>query len=180
MVIDQNGNHTITNCKDGKHTTKSDHATMWLKVGIKIAPQKPDKVEILNFKDTKAQQKFQEATSNTTSFTDCLKSKFSSREKIMNWKHTLEKHCTSAFPKIRIRKKTLKPSPADKFIDARNKLIKMGNRDNVQKISDLNVIIADIIAKEQRLNCHMMKQFCDQSGSTNQTKMWKLKKEALA
>ena len=43
--------------------------------------------------------------------------------------------------------------------------------------SVLNVIIAAIIAKEQRLKCNMMKQFFDQSGSTNQTEMWKLKKK---
>ena len=40
------------------------------------------------------------------------------------------------------------------------------------------MIIADIIAKEERLKCHMMKQFCDQSGSTNLTEMWKKKKMA--
>ena len=177
MVIDQEGKHTLTNFKDGNRTTKADHATMWLKVNLKITPETPEKIEILNFRDKKAQKKFREATTNTTEFSDCFKSNLSSKDKMKIWKHTLEKHCNISFRKIRIRKKTLKPSEADKFINTRNTLLKMTHEDNTQKINDLNVIIADIIAKEEKLKCHRMKKFCDQSGSTNLTEMWKLKKK---
>ena len=34
-----------------------------------------------------------------------------------------------------------------------------------------------MIATEQRLKCHKFKKFCDQSGSTNMSEMWKIKKK---
>ena len=177
MIIDIDGKHTITNFKNGKRTSKSDHTTTWMKVNLKITPEKTEKVEILNFKDEKAQVRFKEATTNTSEFLDCFTSNLSSKDKMINWKHTLEKHCKASFPTIRIRKKTLKPSQADHFINERNKLLKIPNEDNILKINNLNVIIADTIAKEQRTKCHMMKKFCNQNGSTNLTEMWKLKKK---
>ena len=177
MVIDQDGKHTITNFKYGKRTSKSDHTTMWMKVNLKITQEKTEKVEILNFKDEKAQVRFKEVTTNTSEFSDCFKSNLSSKDKMINWKHILEKHCKASFPTIRIRKKTLKPSQADQLINERNKLLKIPNEDNIVKINNLSVIIADTIAKEERAKCHMMKKFCNQNGSANLTEMWKLKKK---
>ena len=37
--------------------------------------------------------------------------------------------------------------------------------------------IANTIASEERLKCHIMKQFCGQNGSINVSEMWKVKKK---
>ena len=44
------------------------------------------------------------------------------------------------------------------------------------EMKHLNVKIADMISHEQRMKCHKMKKFCDQSGSKNIAEMWNLKK----
>ena len=42
---------------------------------------------------------------------------------------------------------------------------------------DLNVKIANTIASEERLKCHIMRQFCGENGSINMSEMWKVKKK---
>ena len=97
---------------------------MLIKVNLKVAPERPEVIELLNFKDQKAQQRFKENTSKTTEFSDCKKRKLTFNKKIDKWKHILEKHCTQAFPVIRIRHKNLKCSPVHKLIDKIYTLIK--------------------------------------------------------
>ena len=122
MKIDHEGKHKITNFKAGKNITESDHIPMWMKVNIKVIPEKHEKIEIFNFKDEAAQQKFKINTSSTTKFSDCFNSKLPLEKQIDQWKHTLEKHCKTAFPIIRIRKKSLNSSPIHKLIDKRTTL----------------------------------------------------------
>ena len=88
----------------------------------------------------------------------------------------LDKHCRISFPVIRIRKKFLKPSPADKLIDKRNLLLRKNPDMILEEVKELNVKIASIIALEQRMKCHKIKKFSDQSGSKNMAEMWKIKK----
>ena len=139
MTIDNEGNHKITNYKDGNNPTESDHTPMWIKVNLKVGPERPEVIEVLNFKDEKAQHRFKENTSNTTEFSDCLKSKDKFNEKIDKWKHILEKHCKQAFPVMRIRKKNLKSSPVDKLIDRRNTLNNQSIDKNSEELEHLNV-----------------------------------------
>ena len=54
MTIDNEGNHKITNFKNGENTTESDHSPMWIKVNLKVAPEKPEVIEVVNFKDEMA------------------------------------------------------------------------------------------------------------------------------
>ena len=54
MTIDNEGNHKITNFKNGENTTESDHSPVWIKVNLKVAPKKPEVIEVLNFKDEMA------------------------------------------------------------------------------------------------------------------------------
>ena len=48
---------------------------------------------------------------------------------------------------------------------------------NHDVLEDLNVKIANTIAVEERLKCHVMKKFCTQNGSINVSEMWKVKKK---
>ena len=90
----------------------------------------------------------------------------------------LDKHCRTAFPTIRIRKNKLRKSQSDVLIDKRNALLKGNVTDLIsEEINNLNVRIANIISDEERLKCHVLKNFWDQSGSVNMSEMWKLKKK---
>ena len=48
MVIDNDKNHTITNFRNTKKPTDSDHSPMWLKLNLKICPEKNENVVLLN------------------------------------------------------------------------------------------------------------------------------------
>ena len=50
MMIDSD-DRTIINFRKGKTTIKADHAPMWLKLNLKILPEKPEKVVVLNYKN---------------------------------------------------------------------------------------------------------------------------------
>ena len=93
MVMNNDSRHKITNFKNTKKPTESDHATMWLKLSLKISPLKTENTIILNFQDIVGQQKFKENTSNTTEFTDCLIGNETFHKQMDNWKHLLENHC---------------------------------------------------------------------------------------
>ena len=56
MMIDSD-DHTITNFRKGKTTTKADHAPMWLKLNLKILPEKLEQVVVLNYKDKTGQKR---------------------------------------------------------------------------------------------------------------------------
>ena len=132
---------------------------------------------LLNFKDQVGKHKFKENTSNTSEFTECFDSNIPFQNQMKNWKHILDKHCSKAFPKIRIWATSLKPSKADKFINQRSSLLNDRQNCNPDLLNDLNVKIANTIATEERLKCHMMKKFCGQNGSVNVSEMWKMKKK---
>lgn len=58
MIIDNDNNHRITNFNKVKkegHTNQADHTPMWIKIDLKISPDKPEKTEVINFKDKEAQ-----------------------------------------------------------------------------------------------------------------------------
>ena len=149
MKIDNEGKHKITNFKSKRNSTEADHAPMWMKVNLKITPERPSKETILNFRDKTAQLKVKEITSTTKDFSNCFKSNLSLKTQINQWKHVLDKHCRISFPVIRIRKKFLKPSPADKLIDKRNLLLRNNPDIILEEVKELNVKIASIIALEQ-------------------------------
>ena len=48
---------------------------------------------------------------------------------------------------------------------------------NHDVLEDLNVKIANTIALEERLKCHVMKKFCSQNGSLSVSEMLKVKKK---
>ena len=65
----------------------------------------------------------------------------------------------------------MKKSAANNLITKRNKL-----PDHRAEANELDNNIAKILAKEERNKTYLFKQFCDKSGATDVTAMWKLKK----
>ena len=96
-----------------------------------------------------------------------MDSKLPFNTKIDNWSHLIEKHCKAAFQTIRIRTKNLKPEPTDSLINKRNELLKHTIKHDSEEISNINVSIANMIANQERIKCHKLKMFCDQSSSIN-------------
>ena len=180
MIIDNDNDHRITNfnnVKKGGKTTEADHTPMWIEINLKISPEKTEKIELTNFKDPVAQKNFKRMTDETEEFTRCTESEKNITDKIEIWKHLLNDHCKKSFKKMRIRKKKLKPSKADKLINERNKLIKNHKEENSEEIKKLDMEISNTIATEEREKFLQFKQFEDQNGSTNMSEMWKLKKK---
>ena len=131
MVIDEAKKHILTNYNAAKNTGKavdSDHYTLYLDMDLEIAKERPERQEILNFKDKKSQERFKNNTSETNEFTECFNNDKSLSEKIENWRKLLASHCKKAFKKIRIRDKKIKPinKKIASLIDKRNDLIRIG------------------------------------------------------
>ena len=122
MNIDNDNKYRITNFRNRNKITHGDHVPMTMKVSLMVKSEKPEKIEILNYRNKNSQIRFKENTTKTSEFSDCLKSNLSFSKKIQNWKHILEKHCKTAFPIIRIRKKKLQISQSDSLIYKRNVL----------------------------------------------------------
>ena len=153
MVSDNDNNHRIANfnkIKSEGTTTEADHTPMWINIDLKITPNKPEKVEIKNFKEVKAQQDFKASTDQTNDFTNCLRSNKDIDEKAELWKHLLNEHCRKSFKKIRIKKKSLKRSKADKLISEINKMLNTNKDPDSAILKELNQNISDIISVEER------------------------------
>ena len=71
----------------------SDHFPLTMNVKLETAPHKRNKVEILNFKDLNSQIVFKENTSNTKTFSNCLKDVHKLSEGVQKWIETVKSHC---------------------------------------------------------------------------------------
>ena len=83
-------------------------------------PEKPEWIEILDFKNKEGLSKFKINTSEAGCFTKCLLSSENVLQQASQWKAILDKQNKKAFPKIRVRPKKLKVSAADSLMNKRN------------------------------------------------------------
>ena len=132
MVIDETRNYILTNYKAAKVSGKaidSDHFTEYLDLNIEITKERPERMEIFNFKDRNSQEVFKINTSETREFTECFNGEDSLEYKIENWRKILISHCSKAFRKIRIKDKKMKPTSTkiSSLIDERNKMVRNGS-----------------------------------------------------
>ena len=63
----------------------SDHAVQYMDLALKVFLEKPKRVEVLNFKDKKAQTIFKSLTTETTEFSSCFDDDLSFDCQIENW-----------------------------------------------------------------------------------------------
>ena len=126
-------------------------------------------------------EQFKLNTSNTSEFTECFASDSPVVDASSKWLNIFERHRDRAFKKIRLRKRKIKPSDADKLITYRNKLVKQSKRVISVNISDriekINSLISKIISAESRSNAFAFKKFCYQNSAVSVSKMWDLKKK---
>ena len=156
MVIDENKEFVLTNYQNvrhGGHAVDSDHYTQYMDMDLEFESEKPQRVEIYDFKNKEGQKKFKKLTSETDVFSKCFSDGRPLLLQIKEWKYLLEKYCQNSFRKIRIRKKKMKPinKNLSNLIDERNKL--MTNCDDPEtkiKIDQISITIADEEAEENR------------------------------
>ena len=112
MVIDESKKFVLTNYRNVTKTGKAvdtDHFTKYLDLDIKVEPEKPERVEIFNFRDEESKTKFLKSTSETEDFTNCFQTENPLLNQIENWQQVLQMYVSQSFEKIRIRKKNSKP-----------------------------------------------------------------------
>ena len=182
MVIDEEKRYILTNyqnVKRGGEAVDSDHFTQYMDLDLQFESEKPQREEIYNFKEREAQLKFMKLTSETKEFSKCFADETPLLQQVEKWREKLENVCKKSFSKIRIRKKSIKPlkETISKLIDERNKLSK-NEGENVEKISELNHIIADEEAKENReMIMANFKNLSENPENINLQQMWKLCKK---
>ena len=76
---------------------------------IKLISEKPERVEIFNFKDEQSLKNFRKSTRETEEFTECFKDDTPLPLQVERWRTVLNSHCNQSFKKLRIRKKKLEP-----------------------------------------------------------------------
>ena len=181
MVIDDRKSHILTNYKQVRKTGKaidSDHFTEYLDMDLEVIKEKPERLELFNFKNKQSQEKFRILTSETKEFTECFSGKKPLLKKIDSWRKVLKSHCSKAFNKIRIKKNGMKriSNGLSSLIDKRNQLVKDDANEN--EIEETNVSIADTEAAENREKVlKHFQYFSENPESIDMQKMWKSLKE---
>ena len=126
---------------------------------------------------------FKNLTSNTDIYTKCFHNKLPISYQASNWMKLFQSHLNDIFSKIKIRKKQIKPSKADKYITIRNKLNKKGRKGNTnidKKIEKLDLQIANIISVEGRDCAYEFNKYFNKTSTTSLQEIWKLKKKKVA
>ena len=184
MVIDEEKQNILTNYKavrSGGVAVDSDHLTQIMDLDLKYVSEKPQRVEIFNFKEKEAQILFKKLTSETDVFSNCFLNKSPLSLQVKMWRSTLESYCQKSFRKIRIRKKFVKPlkQHISKLIDERNVLTLQPDNPEIQaKIYKLSIEIADEEAKENRDKIMQnFKNISEDPEKVNLQQMWKLSKK---
>ena len=180
MVIDESKKYILTNYHPAKKNGKaidSDHLTQYMDVDLKFSKEKPERREILNFKDVEGQKLFKISSSKTKEFSNCFDTKLPLLEQVENWRKVLKSCCTKSFKKTRIRNKTkiFVDKSIAKLIDRRNNLIQEGSEKDLKEIDKT---IAEIEAKEKRNK--ILKNFQTLSKNPENVslpKVWKLLKK---
>ena len=120
MKIDSDKKYNLTNFKPvskGRKAIDADHVPLILKIDLKISPSKPEKIEILNFKNLDGLKKFLSSTEENDDFSRCFSNGNKDLKQVSQWKQVYEKKCKQSFPKIRIKSKKIQSSNADKLIN---------------------------------------------------------------
>ena len=178
MVIDDKKKYILTNyqaAKVGGKAINSDHFTQFMDLGLEYTTKKPERIELFNFKNKKAQEKFKNLTTNTKDFTQCFDSNEPIEKQFENWMKILKQYCQKSFKKIRFKKKKIKllKGSIRKLIDERHKLIIEGGNENL--ISAIEDEIAEKEAEENRkIVIENFRPLAENPETINIQEMWKL------
>ena len=98
MYVDEEGEYRLTNFhglqRKGK-VTYSDHYIVTLSCNFMTRKNKPERMELFNFKDPNGQQLFRELTTNTNKLTQCFEGDISFEKQSQNWFKCLNSYFTN-------------------------------------------------------------------------------------
>ena len=172
MVIDEDRKYILTNyraAKMGGKAVDSDHNTQFMDVNLEMIVEKPERIEIYNFKDDEGQANFKRLTTGTKEFTNCFNDDLPFEEQIQHWEQLLNSYCRKSFKKIRVRRKNSKPvhKSMKSLISKRNLLAKM-NKTSENELK-LKVISSEIANEEaEEIYNRIVKQFKNLSDDPEQ------------
>ena len=181
MHIDESKQFILTNyasVKYGGRAKDSDHFTQYLDLKLKVKREKPERIEMYDFKDIEGQKKFKRLTSETEQFTNCFNNKESLSQQVEMWRKTLEAHCKKAFRKIRIRKRKVKPlkSKLSILLNLKQQLVK--NKTDSKVKFDIDEMISNEEAEENRAKIvENFRQISEDPERVNLHQMWKKMKK---
>ena len=180
MVIDDKKQHILTNYKganNGGKAIDTDHFTQYMDMDLEFSREKPERREILNFKNSKAQDTFKMLTSETDAFTDCFSGDLPLFQKVENWRIVLNSNCQKAFQKIRIKENGIKPidQKISSLINKRNRLTLMNAP--IDEIEEVSSSIAEMEAAGNREKIlKNFKYYSENPENIQMQKMWKILK----
>ena len=93
IVIDESKKFILTNyqqVRNGGKANDSDHNTQYLDLDIEVENDKPERIEILNYKEKLGQSRFKEITSNTDIFSNCFLNNRPLSSQIEKWESSLK------------------------------------------------------------------------------------------
>ena len=178
MVIDEGKKHVLTNfeqVRKGGEAIDSDHHTQYMDLELEIESEKPERVEIYNFKKEEGQQKFKQLTSETSAFSDCFKTEAPLGDQVENWHIILKSVCSDAFSKIRIKNSNFIPIKKEllNLITERNKLIvQSDNPIRKKKLDEISHKISTMEAEDNRTK--LLGNFKYFSDKEDIPKSWKI------
>ena len=142
MKIDEDGEIALTNLKPAKEGNKakpSDHAVLEIEFNLKFSKEKPERIEVFNFKNKVSQVKFFQQTSNTKCLSNCFKEDGQVNKQTIKWWSKLNSIFHQTFKKIRINaKKNKEETDLDKKMNEwktlkrNNKIEEKDGNENVE------------------------------------------------
>ena len=179
MHIDEDKKEILTNYSQvhkGKRAVDCDHVPLEININLKLLPTKPIRSVKFNFRNELGREKFQELTSLTNDFTDCLESMQPLQLQFEQWEKILMTYCEKSFPKIRVRIRKIRKTAADNIIQERNVLKKRQDENRTTSSEDKILIdlenkISKILAEEERSKSLKFKRFCADYGSVSLSEM---------
>ena len=137
MAIDDRREHALTNYSTVKNlgrVVESDHNVETLDIDLIFSNQKPERIQMFDFKNSEGQSAFKILTSNTDEFSNCFMNNLSFEDQATNWRKVLDTFFYKSFKKIRITKEVKKKkSDIQDLMDRRNLLKKKQNLNEMKK-----------------------------------------------
>ena len=180
MIIDEERRYVLTNyerAKKGGKVSDTDHATEYMDLDLKVATEKPERVEVWNFKNKEAPNIFKIQTTETNEFSSCFSNNLPVLKQIQNWQYIFKSHCKKSFKKIRLtKKKPVKRLPAElaKLIDKKNRLTKIDNDESREEVIKLDeeILTAEAETNRNGIMKHFNK-FAENPENINLGQVWK-------
>ena len=180
MTIDEEKKFILTNyeqIRKGGKVSDTDHATEILDVKLSVKNEKPEIRELFNFKNSEAQRKFKQETTNTKDFTKCFTNDLPLEHQIENFREVLNKKCSKSFKKIRIKnKRKYDPinSQISHLITIRNSLLSKNESKYQLQVDQLNEKISELEANDNREKIlKHFKRISEDPEKVNLSQMWK-------